>query len=409
MVTFLYWAVVCIVVAEFFYNLALTLLNVKASRSPIPPVLEGLYDEEKYRRQQEYSSAKRKLGVASTTAGTLVLLGLFCFGGFGWMDSVVRCVTASPVLQTIIFFAMYFVISEVVGLPFAICSTFRIEERFGFNKTTRRTFVADQIKNFLLNLLLQSILFGACAWIFQKMPQYFWLLAWAVMAVISLFLQYFYSQLIVPLFNKQTPLEDGELRSAIESFASRVGFKIKDIYVMDSSKRSTHANAYFTGFGPRKRIVLYDTLIRQLSVDEVVGVLAHEIGHYKRGHIVLNMITGLAGQLLMFFLLGLVLGSESMARAAGCAEASFHANMLVFSMLYAPIGIVTGILENSLSRRHERQADAFAKENGCGTAVASALKKMSAESLANLTPHPAVVFAEYSHPTLAERVNYLQV
>ena len=220
-------------------------------------------------------------------------------------------------------------------------------------------------------------------------------------------MQYFYSQLIVPLFNKQTPLPEGELRTAIEAFAERVGFRLDNIFVIDSSKRSSKSNAYFTGFGRKKRVVLYDTLMEQLSTEEIVGVLAHEIGHYKRHHIILSSLEGFATNLLMFWLFSLLIGSSALAAAAGCAEPSFHVNLAVFSLIYTPLSILLDIVTNVISRRHERQADAFATTHGMGPAEASALKKMSAKSLANLTPHPLVVFTEYSHPTLNERVQNL--
>ena len=219
---------------------------------------------------------------------------------------------------------------------------------------------------------------------------------------------FFYSDLIVPLFNKQRPLDQGELRDAIEAFASKVSFKLKDIYVIDGSKRSAHANAYFTGYGSRKRIVLYDTLMEQLTTDEIVGVLAHEIGHYKHGHIYKGIITSLLTNLLMFFVFGLVMKSPAIAAAAGCTEPSFHINLMVFGLVYSPFNEVLSIIDNIISRRHEWQADEFAKANGMGYAVSSALKKMSKKSLANLTPHPFTVFVRYSHPTLKDRVIHLE-
>lgn len=403
----LFWAVIAIVLAQFAWDVILTALNVKASRQPIPPLLSGLYDDAKYRRQQEYSSVRRKLGVIATSVGTLFVLAMFCFGGFSWMDSFSRSFSGSPVVVALIFFLIYHIITTVIDLPFGIWSTFVIEQRFGFNRTTPKLFALDQLKSFFLSIVLMGILLGVCVFIYMKMPEWFWLLAWGVMSVITLFLQYFYSQLIVPLFNKQTPLQPGELRTAIEEFARKADFRIKDIYVMDSSKRSTHANAYFTGFGHNKRVVLYDTLLKQIDTQEIVGVLAHEIGHNKRHHTLMSLALSLVTSLVMFYIFGLLIDSQPLAEAAGCSQASFHVNLVVFSMLYAPINILLDIVMNVISRRHERQADAFAKDYGYGPAVASALKKMAAESLSNLTPHPVVVFTEYSHPTLYERVKTL--
>lgn len=405
--TALFWIVIAIVLAQFAWDVILTALNVKASKRPVPDLLSGLYDEDKYRKQQEYSSVRRRLGVISTSAGTLFILAMFCFGGFSWMDSLARIFSSSPVVIALIFFLLYHIITTLIDLPFGIWSTFVIEQRFGFNRTTPKMFALDQLKGFLLSVVLMGLLLGLCVFIYLKMPDWFWLLAWGVMSVITLFLQYFYSQLIVPLFNRQTPLEPGELRTAIEEFARKADFRIKDIYVMDSSKRSTHANAYFTGFGHNKRVVLYDTLLKQIDTQEIVGVLAHEIGHNKRHHTLVSLAMSLITSLVMFYIFGLVIDSQALAEAAGCSQPSFHVNLVVFSMLYAPINILLDIVMNVISRRHERQADAFAKEHGYGPAVASALKKMSAASLSNLTPHPVVVFTEYSHPTLYERVRDL--
>lgn len=408
MVAFLYWAVVAIVVVDFIYSVILTALNVKASRLPIPKLLEGIYDEEKYRKQQAYSSARRKMGVISSIFGTLVALALFCFGGFALMDAAARSLSDYPVVQALIFFGIFYTLTFLIDIPFGAYSTFVIEEKFGFNKTTRKTFCLDLLKNYLMTIVISGILLAACVWIYGRMPEYFWLLAWGVMSVVTLFLQYFYSQLIVPLFNKQTPLPEGSLRSAIESFATRTGFSIKDIYVMDGSKRTTHANAYFAGIGRRRRVVLYDTLISQMDEEEIVAVLSHEIGHCRHHHIALQLAVGLASSLLMFFVFSLVIDSQAFAQAAGCASASFHVNLVVFSLLYSPVNVLLEVVQNIISRRCERQADAFSRDNGMGHALACALKKLSASSLSNLTPHPFVVFVDYSHPTLFQRVKALE-
>ena len=285
--------------------------------------------------------------------------------------------------------------------------TFVVEERFGFNKVTPKLFILDRLKGWILSILISGLLLTAVIFIYQLLPDYFWLVAWAVVSAFSLFMSLFYSELIVPLFNKQTPLPEGELRSAIEAFANKTGFSLKNIYVIDNSKRSTKANAYFTGWGKKKRIVLYDTLIDLMSTDEIVAVLAHEIGHNKYKHTIKHIVVSLLTNLLMFYLLGLVLKYDVFAQAAGCEKASFHVNMLVFGVLYTPLSLLMGLAGNVLSRSNEFQADAFVKENGMADALVSALKKLSAQSLSNLTPHPAYVFFNYSHPTLYERVKAL--
>ena len=403
----LFWLVIAVVLAEYAWSAWLTLLNIRASHQPIPDLLNGLYDEDQYRKQQAYAMTNRKFSLLSGAVSTLVTLGIFAFGGFAVFDAAARSVSGSPVVQALVFWGIFYLISWLISLPFDVYRTFVIEQRYGFNRSTPKLFAADTVKSLLLNMVIMGAVLAICVWIYILAPRWFWLIAWGAVTLFSLFMQYFYSQLIVPLFNKQTPLPEGELREAIEAFARRVDFKLDNIFVIDSSKRSSKSNAYFTGFGRRKRVVLYDTLMEQLTTDEIVGVLAHEIGHYKHHHIILSSLEGFATNLLMFWLFSLFIGSDALAAAAGCQTASFHVNLAVFSLIYTPLNILLDIATNIVSRRHERQADAFAAASGVGAAEASALKKMSAKSLANLTPHPVVVFTEYSHPTLYERVRAL--
>ena len=403
----LYILVIVFVLAEYVWSAVLTFLNIKASRRPIPDLLTDLYDETQYRKQQAYAMTNRKFSLISGLVSTLVTLAIFAFGGFARFDAAARSVSASPVVQALVFWGIFYLISWVISIPFDLYRTFVIEQRFGFNRTTPKLFVTDTVKSLLMNLLILGAVLALCVWIYTLTPRWFWLIAWGAVTLFSLFMQYFYSQLIVPLFNKQTPLPEGELRDAIEAFADRVGFRLDNIFVIDSSKRSSKSNAYFTGFGRKKRVVLYDTLQEQLTTEEIVGVLAHEIGHYKHHHIILSSLEGFATNLLMFWLFSLFIGSSALAAAAGCAEPSFHVNLAVFSLIYTPLSLLLDLVTNVISRHHERQADAFARAHGYGPAEASALKKMSAKSLANLTPHPVVVFTEYSHPTLYERVKSL--
>lgn len=403
-----YWTIIVIVIAEFIFSISLTYLNHKASHQPIPAELAGIYDDDKYNKQQSYSLTHRKLGVLSTIINTLCTLVLFAFGGFAMIDGVVRSVSENPILMALMFMGILYIITSVIDVPLSYYSTFVIEEKFGFNRTTHKMFFLDLLKGIAINIVIMGSLLSAIVFLYGLVPNYFWIAAWAVMMVVTIFLQFFYSDLIVPLFNKQSPLEEGELRTAIESFAQKVGFGLKDIYVMDSSKRSTHANAYFTGFGSKKRIVLYDTLIQQLSTEEIVGVLAHEIGHYKHHHNIISMFVHACTSMVMLYVFSLVIDSVEIANAAGCGEASFHINVMVFSMLYSPVDIILSMFMNISSRKHEWQADEFARVNGLGKAVSNGLRKMSANSLANLTPHPLVVFMEYSHPTLLQRVKHLE-
>lgn len=402
----LYWIIIAIVLAEFCYSIVLSMLNRKASHNPIPRLLTGIYDEAEYARQQAYSRENSRFGVISNIVNTALLLGLFAFGGFSVMDDYARSISSNPVLVALLFYFMFYVLDWVVGIPFSIYGTFHIEAKYGFNRTTPRLFVMDTVKGFFVSILIFGILLGLVVWIYGLLPKYFWLVAWFVLSVLTMALQFLYSDIIVPLFNKQTPLPEGELRTAIEEFAQRVGFKLKNIYLIDGSKRSSKANAYFTGFGSRKRIVLYDTLTEQMTTKEIVAVLAHEIGHYKYHHIIKDTVSSMLMNLAMFYLFSLVIDSHAIAAAAGCSTPSFHINMTVFMLLLTPLQIITSLISNIFSRRHEWQADEFACVHGMAQALSSGLKKLSAKSLSNLTPHPVVVFTQYSHPTLLQRVEH---
>lgn len=407
MQNWIFWIVVVLMLGDFALERILSILNMRHSTQPIPDILSGIYDEEKYTRQQSYFRTNVRLGMVSSVCSFLLTFGLFVFKGFAWIDGLARMCTSNELLVSLLFFLFFGILSALVGLPFQIYDTFVVEERFGFNKVTPKLFILDRLKGWMLSILISGLLLTAVIFIYQLLPDYFWLVAWAVVSAFSLFMSLFYSELIVPLFNKQTPLPEGELRSAIEAFANKTGFSLKNIYVIDNSKRSTKANAYFTGWGKKKRIVLYDTLIDLMSTDEIVAVLAHEIGHNKYKHTIKHIVVSLLTNLLMFYLLGLVLKYDVFAQAAGCEKASFHVNMLVFGVLYTPLSLLMGLAGNVLSRSNEFQADAFVKENGMADALVSALKKLSAQSLSNLTPHPAYVFFNYSHPTLYERVKAL--
>lgn len=407
MQNWIFWIVVVLMLGDFALERILSILNMRHSTQPIPDILSGIYDEEKYTRQQSYFRTNVRLGMVSSVCSFLLTFGLFVFKGFAWIDGLARMCTSNELLVSLLFFLFFGILSALVGLPFQVYDTFVVEERFGFNKVTPKLFILDRLKGWILSILISGLLLTAVIFIYQLLPDYFWLVAWAVVSAFSLFMSLFYSELIVPLFNKQTPLPEGELRSAIEAFANKTGFSLKNIYVIDNSKRSTKANAYFTGWGKKKRIVLYDTLIDLMSTDEIVAVLAHEIGHNKYKHTIKHIVVSLLTNLLMFYLLGLVLKYDVFAQAAGCEKASFHVNMLVFGVLYTPLSLLMGLAGNVLSRSNEFQADAFVKENGMADALVSALKKLSAQSLSNLIPHPAYVFFNYSHPTLYERVKAL--
>lgn len=408
MYNFVFWIIIGIILLEFVLNRVVSYLNSTWFGKPIPAELEGIYDEEKYAKQQKYSLTNYKFSTVMASINIVISLVALFIGFYGWFDDVLRGVINNEILLSISFLVALGVISGIIDIPFSYYSTFKIEEDFGFNKSTKKTFWLDQVKEILISAVLTGVLYGAIVLIYDLIPEYFWILAWAVLMFFSLFMSMFYSQLIVPLFNKQTPLEDGELRTAIEDFAKSVDFKVTDIYVMDSSKRSTKANAYFTGIGPKKRIVLFDTLIEKLTTEEIVAVLSHEIGHNKHKHIVKSISLSALTSLFMFAIFGYLVSSPELSEAMGGSVPSFHLGMFAFMMLYSPISLILGILTSVLSRKNEFEADAFAAKHGLGDALCSALKKISSEALSNLQPHPAFVFLKYSHPTLLQRVRKIK-
>jgi STE24 endopeptidase len=328
-------------------------------------------------------------------------------GGFHTVDGWARAITSHPVLQVLVFFGILGLASDLLNTPFNLYDTFVIEEKFGFNKTTVKTYLLDKVKGWLLGIVIGGGLLSLVVWFYQATGPYFWIWAWLLATVFTVFMAMFYSSLIVPLFNKQTLLEAGELRDAINAFSQNAGFKLDNIYVIDGSKRSTKANAYFTGLGPKKRIVLYDTLIKDLTVSEIVSVLAHEIGHYKKKHTLTAILTGIAQTGITLFVLSLFIGIPALSQALGAADPSFHMGLIAFGILYSPISLVAGLLMNYISRKNEYAADRYVRGHDRGADLVSALKKLSSNNLSNLTPHPAYVFFHYSHPTLLERIRKL--
>lgn len=399
--------IIVILIVDFVLGRILSFLNSRASKQPIPTLLAGIYDEDKYKKQQSYFQVNSRFGIITGTFSFLIIILMYGFGGFGWLDGVVGSWNTSPIIISLIFFGILFIANDILSLPFELYDTFVIEERFGFNKTTPKTFVLDKLKGYVLTAVIGGGILALIMWIYQLNPEFFWLIAWACVSAFGIFMSMFYSELIVPLFNKQTPLEPGELRDAIENFSSTADFSLKNIYVIDGSKRSTKSNAYFTGLGKKKRIVLYDTLIDELKTEEIVAVLAHEIGHNKFKHTLKNLAFSLPYNLLIFYLLGIFLKSDVLAQALGGTDANFHLNMLAFGILYSPISIALGLLMNIVSRKFEYQADNYVKVNGLGGELISSLKKISSQALSNLTPHPVFVFVNYSHPTLLQRVERL--
>lgn len=393
-----------IVLAEYLLSEWLSFRNSKSSKLPVPQQLEGLYDAEKYEKQQRYFRVNSRFSFVSSTFSTIVMLLLLSTQLFGELYEYCSSITTHIIAVNIIFFGIILIASDITTLPFQIYETFVIEERFGFNKTTVKTFIGDKIKSLFLTIILGGGLLSLIVWLYTLLGTNFWWAAFCVAISFSLVMSMFYSQLIVPLFNKQTPLPEGELRDEINEFAQRAGFKITNIYVIDGSKRTTKANAYFTGLGKKKRIVLYDTLIEELTTKEVVAVLAHEIGHYKKRHTLQNFFMSGLAMLIQLYILSLTLTNVTMAEAMGASEPVFALSLIAFGILYTPVDLLTGLFMNSVSRRAEYQADDFAAKYGLGEELITSLKKLSVKSLSNLTPDKLYVKFYYSHPTLLQRI-----
>ena len=400
--------ILLIVVLNFVWTQYLAYRNRKRMSAEIPSQLEGIYDDEEYAKQQAYQKENSRFGLYGSLFSFSVLLLVLVFGLFGWLDEFLRQFISNEILLTLSFFGVIYLINEILSLPFDYYNTFVIEERFGFNKSTKTIFWLDQLKGLLLAVVLGGTILALITWLYTAIGELAWLYAWGAITVVSLFMTLFYSNIIVPLFNKQTPLGEGELRDAIEAFAQKAGFAINNIYVMDASKRSTKANAYFTGFGAKKRIVLFDTLINDLDKDEIVAVLAHEIGHYKKKHTLQGMFISICYTGIMLFLLSLLLDNKDIAIALGGQSASFHLGLIAFSIFFTPVSFVINVLSSIHSRKNEYQADGYAAGFGLADSLISGLKKLSVKSLSNLNPDSLYVFFNYSHPTLLQRIKAMK-
>ena|SRR5690554_2663492 len=400
--------IIAILVVSFIIDQALDYLNAKHFNDPLPAELQDVFDEEEYIKSQRYKKERYKFGFLTATISLLATLLFFFLDGFAYVDSLARSVANNEIIVALVFFGIIMIASDMLSTPFSYYSTFVIEEKYGFNKTTRKTFFLDKLKGWLMGAVIGGIILGAIIWFYQSTGDNFWLYAWGLVILFTILMNLFYARFIVPLFNKQTPLEEGALRSQIEKYASKVGFTLDKIFVIDGSKRSTKANAYFSGFGSEKRVTLYDTLINDLDEDEIVAVLAHEVGHYKKKHIIINLFAAIITTGFTLWLLSLFIGNPLLSEALNVSQPSFHIGLVAFGVLYSPISGITGLVMNYLSRKFEYQADNYAKNTFAGKPLISGLKKLSKNSLSNLTPHPLYVFAHYSHPTLLQRFRNLE-
>ena len=404
----IFFIIVVFLCLDFVLERVLESLNSKHMSPVLPDSLKGIYEEKEYSRFQSYKRENGRLDSWSSGGGFVVMIVFLVAGGFGWYNSWVVSLTDSVVWQTILFVVGLSVVSSVLDIPFDYYATFRIEEKYGFNKTTRRVYWLDTVKELFLSLVLGGVLLALVVWFYTWAGTYFWLYAWGAVTLFSVFMAMFYSQLIVPLFNKQTPLQEGSLRDKIQAFAGKVGFKLDNIYVIDGSKRSTKANAYFTGLGPKKRVVLYDTLIDELTEEEIVAVLAHEIGHYKKRHTLRSMVVSVIQMGVLFWLFSLCVNNAALSEALGGDRAYFQLGLIAFAILYSPVNLILGIGMNVWSRSNEYEADAFAARYYEGDYLVSGLKKISVKSLSNLTPHPLYEYIYYSHPSLLKRIDAIK-
>jgi STE24 endopeptidase len=402
--------IIVFIVVEFVWSQIRSALNRSRMSDTLPPELEGIYDPEKYAVQQRYQKENSRFDLIQSSIDTVVIILILVTGLLGAFENYLAGHIANPYYLAITFAIIALTFTALTSLPFEYYETFVIEEKFGFNKSTRALFFKDAIINLVITLIIGCLALAVVMFFYRLNPQWFWVYAWAVLTFISVGIGYFYSQLIVPLFNKQTPLEDGELKDSLLNLAEQTAFPIEGVYHIDGSKRSTKANAYFTGFGKKKRICLYDTLQEQLDTDEITGVLAHEIGHYKKHHIWQGMVLGILMQGFQLYLLSLFLGSPALATALGSktGQPSLILSIIAFGYLYGPISETLSVIENVISRKNEYQADAYAHQYEYGNPMIEGLKKISSQALSNLTPHPIVVFWTYSHPTLLQRMKALK-
>ncbi len=406
--TGLFYLIVGLVIFDFVFERILNYLNKNHFSNKLPGEFEGFYSAEKYKKSQDYFLANLKFGEISSSFSFVILMAMLFLGGFALVDTWVHEISASPVIQALLFFGLLGLAMDILSTPFSIYDTFVIEEKFGFNKSTLGLFFTDKLKGWLLSAIIGGGILALVIWIYMWSGKYFWLVAWAMIGLFMVFMTMFYSSLIVPLFNKQTPLEEGELRSGIEDMCSKAGFKLDNVYVIDGSKRSSKSNAYFSGFGKKKRIVLYDTLIKDLKKEEIIAVLAHEIGHYKKRHTKQGLVLSLLQTGLTLFILSFLINNPSLSEALGASQPSFHISLVAFGILYSPISMVLGLGLNILSRKNEYEADAFARKHYNAESLISSLKNLTVNNLGNLQPHPLYEFFTYSHPTVLKRIEALR-
>ena len=402
--------IVAFILIDFVMGSVLEYLNEKSKNVPMSSVAAEIFNADEYAKSLEYGTAKYKVERLTSTLSTVVMLSAIILGWFAWLDEAIRERISNDLLVTVAFFGVLILAVMLANLPVSYYSTFVIEEKFGFNKTTKKLFVVDSIKQIVLSIALGLPVIYLIAWIYQSLESQFWLVGWLAVSAISLFMFIFGTRIFLPMFNKLKPLPEGELRSEVEAYCQSQGFPLSKLWEMDASKRSTKLNAFFSGMGKVKIIGLYDTLIEKLTTKETVAVLAHEVGHYKRKHVFTMFAFSNVQTLVIFVLLGSLLGNPNLSKALGSETPSFHISMIAFFMLFTPVSTLLGLVNNSFSRYNEYQADQYSIDTypGAREHMYTALKKLSVESLKNLNPHPWYVAVHYTHPPILERLANLK-
>jgi STE24 endopeptidase len=398
---------ITILLIKFVIDSVLNHLNAKHFNDTLPNDVSDVYEINEYQQSQSYKKTNHNFSKITSLFSLITTLLFFFFNGFSIVDKIARGFSNNIIIITLIFFGIIIIGSDIISIPFSLYKTFVIEEKFGFNKFTKKLFFLDKIKGLLMTIILGGSILSIITWFYEFTGNYFWIYTWLLITTFSVFLNMFYSKLIVPLFNEQTILEEGDLKNEIVKYVNSVGFKANNIYVLNGSKRSTKANAYFSGFGNQKRITLYDTLINDLENNEIVAVLAHEVGHYKRKHILYNLTSSIILTGFALFVLSLFIKTPLLSLALGVSHPSFHIGLIAFGILYSPVSQILGVFMNYMSRKFEYQADNYAKNTFSASPLISSLKKLSKNSLSNLTPHYLYVFFHFSHPTLLDRIKNL--
>ncbi|MEM9856665.1 MAG: M48 family metallopeptidase [Bacteroidota bacterium] len=404
----LFYIILSIIVVDYLLDQLLDYLNHRNARTELPSEVSDIYDAEKYQKSIKYQKTQGSFSFITSAFSFLLSSGMIYFGVFGVLDSWLSAYISQGVVLALVYFGVLFIVSDLVNTPFQLYGTFVIEEKFGFNKTTVKTFLLDKVKGYLLGIVIGGALIGTLLFLILKIGADFWIYFWVIASCFILFFNMFYTSLILPLFNKLTPLEEGALKDAIHSYSKSINFPLTNIFVIDGSKRSNKANAFFSGIGRKKKIVLYDTLIKNHTTEELVAVLAHEVGHFKKRHIIQGFIISIGQIGLMLFIMSLMIFNQNLSLALGAEQLAIHVNLIAFTILYSPISKVFGVIGNVISRKNEFEADEYASKTYDSVPLQNALKKLSVDNLSNLYPHPAYVFFNYSHPPLLKRLEAMK-